>query len=152
MKKAISLIIVALASGFLLRAQSLEPQPELEFVMELKVKCADAFQKDGKNIIPIVGGVFEGPSIKGTVLPDGADTQTITQGRVELMAVYDIRTDDGVVIHVRNRGIIAGSYFRASPVFEAPADSRYSWLNDAIFVCIPEGRPDYISLKVYRLK
>ena len=83
--------------------------------------------------------------------------------RTELEAIYCIRTDDGVNIHVRNRGIIYNGkdangqpsfYFKAAPQFEAPADSRYAWLNNALFVCQPEWTQEFkgIVLNVWKVK
>ena len=54
--------------------------PALEYVVELKVKCEGAYQvgqtsHGNRFVIPIVGGTFEGPKMKGTILPGGADYQ-----------------------------------------------------------------------------
>ena len=127
--------------------------PALEFVMELKVTCGAAYQDNGHNIIPITGGTVEGPLLKGVVLRGGADTQTfdIKNNRTDMDAVYDIMTDDSITIHVRNRGIWHQGYFRAAPIFTAPADSKYAWINNAIFICLPEGKKDYISFKVWKV-
>ncbi|MDD4821698.1 MAG: DUF3237 domain-containing protein [Bacteroidales bacterium] len=144
-------------------AQQDHKAPKLEFAFELKVTCDKAYSV-GKTshgervVIPITGGTFEGPSIKGTVLSGGADYQLVdkTKNRTELEAIYSIRTDDGVNIHVRNMGILYygkdGFYFRTAPKFEAPNDSKYDWLNNAIFICEPEGKDGYISLKVWMVK
>ena len=99
-------------------------------------------------VIPITGGTFEGPLLKGTIINGGADYQLANPegNRTELEAIYSIKTDDGVYIHVRNRGIIYSGpdengqqsfYFKAAPQFEAPNDSKYAWLNNAIYVCAP---------------
>lgn len=135
--------------------------PGLEFVLELKVGISSPIEvgptSHGRRVvIPITGGTFEGPAIRGTVIPGGADYQLVNDslGRTELEAVYCIRTDDGVAIHVRNVGLIAdgGSYFYAAPRFEAPADSPYSWLNDALYVCRPAGFENgAIVLRVWRV-
>ena len=77
--------------------------------------------------------------------------------------IYSIRTDDGVNIHVRNRGLVCDGknadgtpyyYFKAAPQFEAPKDSRYAWLNDALFVCAPEWTTEFkgIVLNVWKVK
>ena len=144
--------------------------PQLEFVVELKVKCEGAYQvgqtsHGNRFIIPIVGGTFEGPRLKGTILPGGADyqLQSPALGRTELEAIYSIRTDDGVNIHVRNRGLICTSqdadgnpqfYFRTAPQFEAPMDSKYAWLNNAIYVCQPSmgGEEGLICLKIWMVR
>ena len=83
--------------------------------------------------------------------------------RTELEAIYSIKTDDGVYIHVRNRGIISSGkdaqgnptfYFKAAPQFEAPADSKYAWLNNSLFVCAPDFTQQFkgIVLNVWRVK
>ena len=152
-------------------AQSYPPKdaPQLEFALQLKVTLGQAFsientQHGRRTVIPITGGTFEGPGIKGTIINGGADYQLANaQGRTELEAIYCIKTDDGVYIHVRNRGIIASGqdadgkpsfYFRAAPQFEAPADSKYGWLNNALFVCAPEFSQQFqgIVLNVWKVK
>ena len=142
--------------------------PELEFALQLKVTLGQAFsientQHGRRTVIPITGGTFEGPGIKGTIVNGGADYQLANaQGRTELEAIYCIKTDDGVYIHVRNRGIIANSkdangnpsfYFRCAPTFEAPADSKYGWLNNSLFLCAPEFSQNFngIVLNVWKV-
>lgn len=167
MKKVFTTVISCLIA-LLTMAQGEAPQ--LEFVVELKVKCEGAYQvgetpHGNRFIIPIVGGTFEGPQMKGTILPGGADyqLQDNAHGRTELEAIYSIRTDDGVNIHVRNRGLICTGqdsegrpqfYFRTAPQFEAPMDSKYAWLNNAIYVCQPSmgGEQGLICLKVWKVK
>ncbi len=166
-------LFMALLMVFVLQvsAQSYPPKdtPQLEFALQLKVTLGQAFsientQHGRRTVIPITGGTFEGPGIKGTIINGGADYQlTNAQGRTELEAIYCIKTDDGVYIHVRNRGIIASGqdadgkpsfYFRAAPQFEAPADSKYGWLNNALFVCAPEFSQQFqgIVLNVWKVK
>lgn len=154
-----------------LHAQTYPPQhaPQLEFALQLKVTLGEAFsientQHGRRTVIPITGGTFEGPALKGTIINGGADYQLANaQGRTELEAIYCIKTDDGVYIHVRNRGIIANGkdadgkptfYFKAAPQFEAPADSKYGWLNNSLFVCSPEFTQEFkgIVLNVWRVK
>ena len=166
-------LFMALLTAFMLQvsAQSYPPKdtPQLEFALQLKVTLGQAFsientQHGRRTVIPITGGTFEGPGIKGTIINGGVDYQLANpQGRTELEAIYCIKTDDGVYIHVRNRGIIAGGqdadgkptfYFRAAPQFEAPADSKYGWLNNALFVCAPEFSQQFqgIVLNVWKIK
>ena len=165
-------LFMALLTAFTLNvsAQVNEPKftPELEFALQLKVTLGEAFGIDNtqhgrRTVIPITGGTFEGPLLKGTIINGGADYQLNAENRTELEAIYCIKTDDGIYIHVRNRGIIANSkdadgkpsfYFRAAPQFEAPADSKYGWLNNALFVCAPEFSADFkgIVLNVWKVK
>lgn len=142
--------------------------PELEYVMELKVTCDPAFScgqtsRGERVVIPITGGTFEGPRLKGTILSGGADYQYVDHqnARNELEAIYCIRTDDGVNIHIRNAGLIVTGndengnprfYFRTAPKFEAPNNGKYAWLNNAIFVCTVGFGQGYISLNVWMVK
>ncbi|MBQ0142458.1 MAG: DUF3237 family protein [Prevotellaceae bacterium] len=157
-------VAFAVCYSVVLNAQTNETPkgPDLEYVCELRVKCGNAFTV-GKTahgtrvVIPILGGTFEGPNMKGEVLSGGADYQLVDneKGRNEVEAIYCIKTDDGVYIHVRNNGIIytkGGMYFRCAPKFEAPSDSKYDWLNNAIFVCVPGFAQDCIALKVWKVK
>ena len=163
MKKVVFLFLFLLGTtvGF---AQG--KKPVLEFVLQLRVKIG-AFDRVGETAhgvrqsIAITGGTFHGPSIKGDVLPGGADYQLTDPktGRTELEAIYNIRTDDGVTIHVRNRGIISQdngkTYFFTSPQFEAPSDSKYAWLSNSIFVCRisdEDTMKDGVVLNVWRVR
>lgn len=145
--------------------------PELEFTCELKVTI-DPVMKLGPTshgeriIIPITGGTFEGPKLKGTVINGGADYQYAhADGLTEIEAIYTIKTDDDVLIHIRNAGIIytpeelrtgksfdfSKVYFRAAPKFEAPTNSHYAWLNNAIFICKVVPQKDYVSIQVWKV-
>lgn len=144
------------------------PGPGTTYVMQLRVALGEPYTvgdtpQGRRMVIPITGGTFEGPLIRGTILNGGADYQLSDGQRTTLEAIYSIKTDDGVIIHVRNRGIISPDtddqgrpsfYFRAAPQFEAPKDSPYAWLNNALFVCAPAStQPDGgIRLDVWKVK
>lgn len=171
MKKQLFIMALLLGCMLSVSAQSYPPKdtPQLEFALQLKVTLGQAFsientQHGRRTVIPITGGTFEGPGIKGTIINGGADYQLANaQGRTELEAIYCVKTDDDIYIHVRNRGIIAGGqdadgkptfYFKAAPQFEAPADSKYGWLNNALFVCAPDFSQQFqgIVLNVWKVK
>ena len=172
MKKLLLSAIMLLGLHSMASAQIEEPKnaPEVEFALQLKVTLGDAYncgetQHGLRTIIPITGGTFEGPNIKGTIINGGADYQLANTAinRTELEAIYCIKTDDGVNIHVRNRGIISNGkdvngnptfYFKAAPQVEAPADSKYAWLNNSLFLCAPDFSQQFkgIVLNVWRVK
>jgi hypothetical protein len=119
--------------------------PGFEFAFEAIVEIGPA-EKVGttpygeRNRIPITGGTFAGPRIKGVVLPGGADWQLVRKdGSMTLDADYMIQAEDGALIHVHNRGVVSGTagtsdfYLRTAPIFEAPVGSN-DWLNKAVFV------------------
>jgi len=166
------LSLIAALLTFPAMAQTYPPKetPALEFALQLRVTLGEVYSIDQtqhgrRTVIPITGGTFEGPLLKGTILNGGADYQlgTADGSRTELEAIYSIKTDDGVYIHVRNRGIVYNGkdahgnpsfYFKAAPQFEAPANSRYGWLNNALFVCQPEWTQEFkgIVLNVWMVK
>ena len=174
MKKIFAILFalsVAAFAAWHAQAQDIEPPypegPGLEFVCELRVNCGPAYTvgqtaHGTRVVIPILGGTFSGPAMKGEIIGGGADYQLVDQerGRNEIEAIYSIRTDDGVYIHIRNCGLITMNrgengdpefYFRTAPKFEAPQDSPYDWLNNAIFVCMPGFAPDCICLRVWKV-
>ena len=122
-----------------------------------------------RRVIPIdPGGPFLGPRIRGEVM-GGHDWQLVRgDGVTEVDATYLLRTDDGVLIQCRNRGLRHGPaevmmrlargeavdpaeyYFRATPVFHAP-EGRYDWLNRHTFVCTGARYPDAVKLRFYQV-
>jgi hypothetical protein len=119
-------------------------------------------------LIPILSGTIEGPNIRGELLP-GTDWQVTRRDGVTVVdATYALRTDDGVIIQIRNRGLRHGPpevmsalaagedvdpsayYFRAVPEFVAPA-GKYDWLNRSIFVCAGARYALSIKLWVWRI-
>jgi len=169
MKKIGLLIIIVI--HFTANAQV---APQLEFFCELNVKLDPALvvgetPHGTRRIIPITGGKVEGPKIKGEILKGGADWQVVRKDGVsELEAHYQFRTDDGVIIYIKNVGVRVASpevaakisrgekvdatqyYFRATPRFEAP-EGRYGWINDSIFICTGERLPDAVLIKVWKV-
>ena len=122
-----------------------------------------------RRMVPITGGNFEGPRIKGRILPDGIDWQLVRADKVtEIEAHYSLETDDGVLIRVINKGFRHGPaevmqrlrageavepweyYFRAAPVFEAPC-GRYEWLNKSLFVSSGERSAEAVVLRVFEV-
>jgi hypothetical protein len=100
--------------------------PELVPVFAAQVAVGAALElgdvaKGGRRIVPITGGEFAGPQIRGTVLPGGADWQILRgDGSAELEARYTLRTDDGALIYVRNLALRHGP----AAVMEALAAGR----------------------------
>jgi hypothetical protein len=123
----------------------------------------------GRRMVPILSGPFEGPKIKGEILPGGIDWQLVrTDGVTEIEAHYTLKTDDGVLIRVINKGfrhgppqvmqrLAAGEpvdpgeyYFRAAPIFDAPC-GRYDWLNRSLFISSGERSPGRVVLRVFEI-
>lgn len=125
--------------------------PGLEFAFEEVVALAPmvpvgATSKGERRFIPITGGRFEGPGlagegIKGEIMPGGWDWQlTRPDGCTEIEADYFLKTDDGVIINVVNKGALCPpaegdqpTPVRTHPVFEAPI-GKYDWLSKSAFI------------------
>ncbi|MFC3097597.1 DUF3237 domain-containing protein [Alteraurantiacibacter palmitatis] len=114
-----------------------------------------------RRIIPITGGTFEGPNMRGEILPMGWDWQLDRpDGCTQIIADYFLRTDDGVVINVVNSGALCRPAedgtprpARTSPVFEAPR-GRYEWLGQGGYIGTlgfdPSVTEPHVIITVYR--
>jgi hypothetical protein len=143
------------------------PAPALEFAFQETVKLGQALEvgktaRGQRRIIPITGGHFEGPQIKGQVMPGGWDWQlTRPDGCTDVKADYFLKTDDGVVINVVNTGEIcpgeqgAPAPVRTHPVFEPPL-GKYEWLGRQAFVgtlgMAPASEGPAVLIRFYRVK
>lgn len=160
MKRVMNLAVASLALLSASVAAQEPVTPTLEFAFEETVDLGPAVApgdtaKGGRNIIPILGGQFEGPGIKGEIVPGGWDWQLArADGCRELKADYFLKTDDGVVINVVNFGVICpGQPVRTQPVFEAPR-GKYEWLSQGAFIGTLEraSKPNAIRIRFYRLR
>ncbi|MBP6850951.1 MAG: DUF3237 family protein [Rhodoferax sp.] len=118
--------------------------PSTEFIYKAEVDIADrrslgTSALGERLIVDILGGHFEGPRLRGRVLPGGADRQLLRpDGVKELHALYEMQTDDGTVLTVDNRVVVDESvqperYARSCVAIRAPA-GPYEWLNRRVFV------------------
>ncbi|MGP4028150.1 DUF3237 domain-containing protein [Actinomadura sp. 3N407] len=104
------------------------------------------------------GGTFDGPRLRGDVLPGGGDWALFRPGGSMTLDVrLTLRTHDGALVYMgyggrwitppelraavadpagRHRVDPAGYYFRTNPLFETGSE-RYAWLND--IVCVGSG-------------
>jgi hypothetical protein len=120
-----------------------------------------------RQIIYIKGGTFEGPKIRGTVLPGGGDWFVRRADQiVELDVRCVLRTDDNHLIYCCLRGInemtaevaikaITGQsvdsskyYFRVTTVIET-GSKKYDWLNRIVAVGVGNLIPAGFEYKIY---
>jgi hypothetical protein len=90
-------------------------------------------------MVPIIGGTFDGPGLHGKVLSGGADRQLLrSDGTRMLDALYEMQTDDGAILTVRNqvmsRTDSGGKPYRFSHIQITAPEGRYGWLNEFIYV------------------
>ncbi len=140
-----------------------------EMVLEAKVKIGNMImvgesKRGTRRVIPITGGTFSGPKIKGTVLPAGEDWQLVRpDGDTELYARYLLKTDDGHVIQIINQVLMhsgnqGGGFYTKSVIdLEAPLKSPYDYLNHAIFLGtltmpqMKQGEEPHVVITVYKV-
>jgi hypothetical protein len=156
--------VVAARAGI---AAEIPPQsdfPQLEFVYAANVTIApiedvgDTFSGH-QRLIPITGGFFEGPRMRGKVLPGAADWNLQRRDGVTVVsASYFMRTDDGITIKILNEGVNPAAGTPPSirprfthPTFEAP-EGRYAWLNQAVFVgTLKPMSKEMVLIRVFKL-
>lgn len=108
--------------------------PRTEFVYEAVVEIAPLVPLGDsplgeRRIVPITGGRFQGPRLGGIVLPGGADRQLVRKDGVRrLDALYEMKTDDGAILTVRNQVTI-------DPGRDGAPDTRFLTID----VTAPEG-------------
>lgn len=148
--------------------------PGLDFVFEARVAVGPPQDlgdvgKGGRRIVPITGGEFSGPQMRGEVLPGGADWQVLrSDGVAELEARYTLRTTDGALIYVRNHALRHGPpdvmaalaaghsvgpgsyYFRGATFFET-GSSPYAWITRDIIVCTGAREQARVLVRFYKL-
>ncbi|HEY40964.1 MAG TPA: DUF3237 domain-containing protein [Dehalococcoidia bacterium] len=122
-----------------------------------------------RAIIYVTGGTFEGPKLKGVVLPGGGDWYTVRPDGTGILDVRALaRTDDDHIIYTYYRGINytppevrermnkgenvdpSENYFRITPVFET-ASEKYSWLNRIVAVGVGQMTPAGVTYKIYTI-
>jgi hypothetical protein len=107
-----------------------------------------------RRMVGILGGEFQGPRLKGKVLPGGADRQLIRPDGVRVLdALYEMETHDGVILTVHNRVKVVERPGVARQAFShldiiAP-EGNYGWLNDAVLVgTVDSMRPARQAVKI----
>lgn len=118
--------------------------------------------------VEILGGTFEGPRMKGTVIP-GADWQLLRQdGVLDLDARYALRDESGALIHVLSQGMRHGPpevmaclargesadpssyFFRSVMRFETSAPAL-DFLNRTIAVATAERKARKVELTAWAI-
>lgn len=146
---------------------------ELEFRMRVQIGAPlDHGSWDGhrRRIMPITGGTFEGRRFSGTVLPGGADWQSIrmSDGVAQIDARYTLKHQDGTLVSMIDRGVRRGPpevmarlaageivdpslyYFRTTPRFEVQ-DGPHRWLAEQVFVARGSRGPEGVEFEIYRV-
>jgi hypothetical protein len=119
-----------------------------------------------RTFVPVSGGDFEGPRLRGRIVPGGGDWLLLrSDGVLELDLRITLETDDQALIYMTFQGLRHGPpdaiealgrgevvdparyYFRTLPRFETSAE-RYAFLNRIITVGSGEARQAGAILRI----
>lgn len=123
-----------------------------------------------RSIVYVTGGTFEGPKLRGSVLPGGGDwIRSRPDGVNELDVRATLQTDDGALIYVHYPGILIPPpdmaerrargeeipandlYFRTTPRFETSSE-KYGWLNSIVAVGVGRIESSGVGYDIYEIK
>jgi hypothetical protein len=143
-----------------------------EFLFEMKMtlespQLVGVTPYGDRRIRYLEGGTFEGPRIRGELLPGGADWVLLRADGARYLDVrLTLRADDAHLVYLTARGIldvtpenfqrmVAGEdvspedyYFRTTPLFET-ASEKYGWLNRVVAVTVGRIRGKAVSQMIY---
>ena len=139
---------------------ALLPDPSLSRVYRLEATLAQPLDlgqtaQGHRRIVPLTGGTFTGPELKGTLLPGAsADWQIVLPDGTALGDIrYTLQTDGGALLYVQSHGVRHGSAdvlerlargehvdaseytFRTSTQIET-AEPELDWLNKGVFISV----------------
>jgi hypothetical protein len=147
---------------------------QFEFLMKLAVDVGElvslgAAPAGERRVVAILGGSFEGPQLRGEILPGGADWQLARKdGVLELDARYVLKERSGGLIQVVSQGYRHGPpevlaalargdevdpadyFFRTAMRFETGA-ADFAWLNKTMAFSIAERKARKVLLHASRL-
>ena len=122
-----------------------------------------------RRVVAIDGGTFEGPAMRGKILPGGADWQIArSDGVLDIDAAYVLKEERGGLVRVHSQGyrhgppeVLAGLargedvdpakyFFRTVLRFETGAPDL-AWLNKTIAVATAERKARRVELRAFRL-
>lgn len=171
----ISSVLAATAAAKSSAAKTPVPTAHTRFAFEARVTVAAPLlvgksSQGLRRVVPITGGTFEGPRIRGHVVPGGADWQVVRpDGVLSINAKYTLEASDGTLIVVTNQGMRHGPpevidkltrgeaadpsqyYFRTVADFEVAIDSAHAWLNRAMFIGVAERLPGAAIIRFHEV-
>lgn len=149
-----------------------EPRFELLYDMRVELEPPQMIgqtPQGNRQVFYVRSGTFEGPRMKGEVLPGGGDWFLLRPDNVGELDVRDtLKTHDGALIYATYRGIFSASqeawqkiykgepvdrdqyYFYTAPTFQTSAPD-YLWLNRLLAVAVGSPVTGGVSYRVFAL-
>ena len=148
--------------------------PQFEFLMGIAADVGELTSMGGgplgeRRVVAITGGTFEGPALKGSIVPGGADWQIArADGVLDIDARYALRTDAGALIRVVSQGyrhgppevlaalgrgedVAADRYFFRTVMRFETGGAGLDWLNRTIAVASAQRKARRVLLEAWRL-
>jgi len=152
------------------------PDPRLNLIYRLEATVGDPqdvgeISAGHRRIVPLTGGTFNGPELRGTLVPGAsADWQIVLPDGTALGDVrYTLETERGDLLYVQSQGVRHGSpeilerlargedvdaaeyTFRTSAKIETGA-ANLDWLNKGIFISVAGRQPGGVIYDVYLVR
>jgi hypothetical protein len=154
-------------------------EPKFEFALEVRLRLKKPrleltpLPVGGSRLgVQILGGEFEGPTLKGVVEPGGGEWPHVREDNVFCFdARYHLRVDDGTLIMIQNRGYRHASpevmeklwslrpgeevpqdqyYLRSQTTFEV-GPGKHDWLSRYVFVGVGERTETGNRIRYYKV-
>ncbi|KAJ5936215.1 hypothetical protein N7454_005513 [Penicillium verhagenii] len=135
------LAILPFTNPILAKESSLSPPspPELSFLYTAYVVCAPSVYRMQtpfgiQAAIPIIGGNFTGPRLKGKILDLGADwgTADTQTGLFSANTRYNLQTHDGAYLYLQTSGAQQPDGNLHLRINIATGSKDYYWLNNIV--------------------
>ena len=149
------------------------PDPRLSLVYRLEAVLGEPLELGEvsggrRRIVPQIGGTFEGPQMRGKLLPGvSADWQVVLPDGTALGDIrYALQTDNGALLYVQSRGVRHGNpevlerlgrgedvdpseyTFRTSTQIET-ASRELAWLNRGVFISVGGRLKGNVTYETY---
>jgi hypothetical protein len=149
------------------------PEPHLRKIFRLEASLGDVLDggevgEGRRRIVPLTGGSFIGPGLRGTLLAGAsADWQIVLPDGTALGDVrYTLQSERGDSFYVRSQGVRYGSkevlarlgrgedvdaseyVFRTATQIETSAP-EFEWLNKGVFISVGGRQPGGVIYEVY---
>ena len=149
------------------------PEPRLTLVYRLEAVLGEPLElgelsQGHRRIVPQIGGTFDGPDLKGKLLPGvSADWQIVLPDGTALGDIrYTLQTDGGDLLYVQSRSVRHGPAdvlarlgrgeevdasrytFRTATQIETAAPDL-DWLNKGVFVSVGGRRSGGVTYETY---
>ena len=130
-----------------------------ELLMDVAFDVATPQNIGTRLIVPVTGGTFTGPKLKGTALPGGSDAILRRADGASILSVRaTLKTDDEQLIFMTYDGIMytppggkpTDLYFRTTPKFET-ASQKYEWITRIVAVGVGKPTPGKAVYRIFQI-